>query len=106
MAALPTGFVNQEKLANEIERARKKLGPEVVRLKHTVGPNTSDEPAIYFRIVLTDSASREETLGDVIGQISRVLFDELHPYENWGLKPYLSFRSQSEQANRDDPAWA
>jgi hypothetical protein len=106
MATIPTGYVNHEKLASEIERAKKHLGPEVVRLKHTVGPNTSDEPSIYFRVVLTDSASREETLADVTGQISRILFDELHPYENWGLRPHLSFRSQSEQANRDDPAWS
>jgi hypothetical protein len=104
MAVIPTGFINQEQLANEVERAKKRLGPEVVRLKHSVGPNTSDEPSIYFRIVLTDSASREETLADVTGQISWVLFNELHPYENWGLRPYFSFRSQSEQANLNDPA--
>jgi len=106
MVVIPTGYLNQEELANEIQRAKTKLGPEVVRLKHTVGANTSDERAIYFRIVLTDSASRQETLGDVIEHVSQVLFNELHPYENWGLRPYLSFRSQSEQASHNDPAWS
>ena len=105
MAVIPSGYINQEKLGDEIERARRRLGPEVVRLKHSVGADTSGEPSIYFRIVLTDSASVEETLADVIGQISGILFDELRPYENWGLRPYFSFRSQSEQAKRDDPAW-
>jgi hypothetical protein len=30
----------------------------------------------------------------------------LRPYENWGLTPYFSFRSQSEQAMRSDLAWS
>ena len=105
MAAIPTGYVNQERLASDIERAKQRLGPAVVRVKHSVGADTSGEPAIYFRIVLADFASAEETLADVTGQITRLLFDELRPLENWGLRPYYSFRSQSEQAKRDDLAW-
>jgi hypothetical protein len=70
MAVIPSGYVNQGKLADEIERAKQRLGPEVVRVKHSVGADTSGEPSIYFRIVLTDSASREETLADVTGQIA------------------------------------
>jgi len=103
---VPSGFVNQAELANEVIRATSKLGPEVVRVRYSVGADTSGEPSIFFRIVLTDSASREETLADVTGQIATVLFDELRPYENWGLTPYFSFRSQSEQASRNDLAWA
>ena len=59
-----------------------------------------DDPAIHFRIVLADSASALETLGDVIYRIKRTIFDELRPIENWGMMPYYSFRSQSEQAKR------
>ena len=106
MAAIPSGYVNQKQLASDVERAKQRLGPEVVRVTHSVGADTSGEPSIFFRIVLTDSASDEETLADVTGQISGILFEELRPYENWGLRPYFSFRSQSEQANRDDLAWA
>ena len=105
---VPRGFVHQTELAAEVERAKLKLGPSVVRVKHSIGDDMSGEPAIYFRIVLTDAASNEETLAEVTGQISKILFDELLPYENWGLTPYFSFRSQSEQAKRDvlDTNWA
>jgi hypothetical protein len=76
-----------------------------VRVRHRVGADTSGEPSIFFRIVLSDSASREETLADVTGDITAILFEELRPYENWGLNPYFSLRSQSEQASRNDPEW-
>jgi hypothetical protein len=29
----------------------------------------------------------------------------MRPYENWGLLPYFSFRSKSEQEKRNDPEW-
>lgn len=106
MPVIPSGYINQEQLTKEIERATERLGPEVIRVKHSLGTDTSGEPSVFFRIVLTDSASREETLADVTGQIATIFFDELRPYENWGLIPYFSFRSQSEQATRNDPAWA
>ena len=99
------GYVSQEQIAAEIERARQKLGPEVVRLTHSVGPDHDDEPAIHIRIVLTDAASVESTLADVTGKITATLFDEVRPYES-GMRMYFSFRSQSEQANRNDLAWA
>ncbi len=102
MALIAGGYINQEKLDSEIERIKLLLGPEVVRLKHTLGEDHNGEPSIHFRIVLTDSASREEVLGAVTGQISQILYDELRPYENWGLHLYTSVRSQSEQAKRAD----
>lgn len=102
----PRGFVKQGQLAIDVERAKRKLGPNVVRLKHSIGDDTSGEPAIYFRVVLTDSASQEETLAEVTGQIASSLFDDLRPYENWGLTPYFTFRSQSEQSKRNDPDWS
>ena len=106
MPVLPVGYINQAELATEVERAARKLGPAVVRLSHSVRADTSDEPSIFFRIVLTDSASEEEHLADVTGEITKILFDELHPHENWGLIPYFSFRSQSEQARYHNLAWA
>ncbi len=102
----PTGFVNQAQLANAVGQVAQKLGNEVVRVRHSIGSDASGEPSIYFRIVLTDSASREDTLADVTGHIATVLFDELRPIENWGLYPYFSFRSNSEQAKRNEPEWS
>jgi hypothetical protein len=102
----PSGFVNQAQLGNEIMNVVGKLGNEVVRVKYSLGTDSSGEPSIFFRIVLSDAASREDGLADVTGRIATILFDEIRPYENWGLLPYFSFRSKSEQAIRNDPEWA
>ena len=101
---VPTGFVNQAQLANAVEKAARSLGPEVVRLKHAVGADTSGDPAIFFRIVLADWAVDEATIAEVTNKISSTLFEEIRPYENWGLFPYFSFRSDSEQST--DREWA
>jgi hypothetical protein len=93
-------------LASAVTQATQKLGPEVAYLRHSIGSDTSGEPSIFFRIVLADEASEEATLADVTGKIVSILFDEIRPYENWGLTPYFSFRSKSElQATRDEPEW-
>ena len=102
----PSGFVNQAQLASAVTQAVRKLGKNVVRVRHSIGTDTSGEPAIFFRIILSDAASREATLADVTGQIATILFEEIRPYENWGLIPYFSFRSKSEQAKRHEPEWA
>jgi len=104
MAILPNGLVNQAQLADEINNAVGKLGNEVVHVYHGIGSDTSGDPAIFFRVVLTDAASREDNLAEVTGRIENLLFEEIHPYE-WGLIPYFSFRSQSEQATLGEHAW-
>ena len=101
MAVIHSGYITQEKIAAEIELAKQKLGPEVVRIRYNTGSNHWDDPAIFFRVVLSDAAAKEEILGKVSQKIIWFFFDELHPIENWGLRPYFSFRSQSEQAERD-----
>ncbi len=99
-----TGFVHQAQVADAVHQAARTLGPEVVRLKHAIGADTSGDPAIFFRIVLADWAVDEKILADVSGKIMTTLFDELRPYENWGLAPYFSFRSNSEQST--EPEWS
>jgi len=106
MAMVPTGFVHQAQLVSEIAKAIRKLGKEAVRVNYSLGTDSTGESAIFFRIVLTDAASREDKLADVTGRIATILFDEIRPYENWGLLPYFSFRSKSEQERRNDPEWA
>jgi len=103
---VPTGFVHQTHLADEITKAIRKLGREAVRINYSLGTDSTGEPAIFFRVVLTDAASRESRLAEVTGRIATILSDEIRPHENWGLLPYFTFRSKSEQDKRNDPEWA
>ena len=104
---VPTGFVNQAQLAQSVNTAIRSLNPqEVVHVAYSIGHDSTDDPAIFFRIVLTDAASREDRLADVTGRVASTLFDSIRPIENWGLTPYFSFRSFSEQRMRNDPEWS
>jgi hypothetical protein len=106
MPMVRSGYVDQAQLDIEVANAIPKLGKEVVRLRHSVGTDTGGEPSIFFRIVLSDEAAREDVLSDVTRRIRTILFEEIRPYENWELIPYFSFRSKSEQANRNEPEWS
>jgi hypothetical protein len=88
-----------------VAEAVSKLGKEVVRVRYRIRPDTTGDPAIYFRILLTDAASQWATLGEVTRNITNTL-EAINPYETWGLIPYFNFRSESEQAMRFDPEWA
>lgn len=103
---VPAPFVPLAQLDREVEKAVKKLSKkEVVRVRHNVGSDWTGDPAIFFRVVLTDAASGEETLLEVADRIEATISDAVHPRENWGLIPYFSYRSQSEQADRSEPEW-
>lgn len=100
-----TSYITHEQIDREVERAKQKLGPEVVRVKHSFGEDTGGDPAIYFRVVITDEASRRGSLGPVIQRVADTFINELHPYADWGLLPYFRFRNESEYAALKDPAW-
>lgn len=80
------------------------LAPDVVRIRFRVAQDWSEQPAIYFRVVLADDASRGDRLAEVTGRVRARLFDELG-LESLDHIPYFRFRSQSEQARLNDPAW-
>jgi hypothetical protein len=104
---VPAVFVNQAQLAQSVNAAIGRLNPqEVVHVAYSIGNDSTEDPAIFFRIVLTDAASREDRLADVTGRVASSLFNSIRPIENWGLTPYFSFRSFSEQEIRNDPEWS
>lgn len=98
-------FVTQEQIDAEVRQAISKLGPEVVRIRYRTGEDHDGDPSLNFRIVLTDRAAQRENMRASIRQIERTLLDQLSPYSRWGLIPYFSYRSASEQADRNEPEW-
>ena len=106
MALSPSGIVNQTQLAESVRIAVAKLDKGEVRsVRYSIGADSSGETTIFFRILLSDYASQESRLGDVTSRVATILFDEIRPYENWGILPDFSFRSESEQVKHYDPAW-
>jgi hypothetical protein len=71
----------------------------VVNLRWTVDNDWSGDPAIFFSITLSDEAALRATLSQTSKRIIDVITHRLGPLGQWGLIPYFSFRSQSEQAS-------
>ena len=101
----PTGLIHQRELAAQIGHAKSSLGPEVEHVAYRIGEDSTGEPSIFFRITLLDWATAENLITDLTGRVATVLFDEIRPLDNWGLRPYFNFRSHSEQLKRPDPDW-
>jgi hypothetical protein len=70
----------------------------VVNLRYSVDSDWSGDPAIFFWITLSDEAARREVLSQTSRRIMDSITQRLDPIGQWGLIPYFSFRSQSEQA--------
>jgi hypothetical protein len=103
----PAGFVNQTQLKEIVDAAIKGLDPaEVVRVNCSIGEDHTGDPAIFFRVVLTDDAARKDRPWEVTERVRSSLPSASWLLENWGLFPYESFRSSSEQCELNDPEWA
>lgn len=101
---MPSSVANHAEIDAAIERVRTILGPDVVRIRYEIGEDWSGEPAVFFRVVLTDEAARHR-LRDVGTKVVWELSRQLD-FPAMGLFPYHNFRSQSEQESLREPAWA
>jgi len=75
-----------------------------VRIRLKIAEDWSGHPAMYFRVILSDEASRKDGLAEVTGRVKQRLFGELG-LAAFNHIPYFRFRSESEQATLRDTAW-
>ncbi len=104
MPYMPVRYVDQAEVAAAVDRAVLKMGDDVVRVRHVISEDTIGEPALYFRIVLSDDASQRSRLSEVTNRIETILSDDVRPWE-MGLTPYFRYRSKSEMAVLSEPEW-
>jgi len=84
-----------------VRRAARKLGPRVVEIVPTLGNDWSGEPAVFFIVILADSATRRDRLLSATNQVSQAVIEQVQPLEEWDVLPYFNFRSKSEQTELD-----
>jgi hypothetical protein len=70
-----------------------------------MAPDATGVAAIFFRVLLSDPASREDRLYETTQRISQKILSTVKPTEKFGVEAYFNFRSSSEQAKLKDPAW-
>ncbi len=101
---LPSAVTKQAEIDAAIQCVQQTIGPDVVRIRYEIGEDWSGQWAIFFRVVLTDDAARRR-LRDVAAKVIWGLANQLD-FPGMGVFPYHNFRSISEQAMLQEPAWA
>jgi len=96
---VPRAFVHQDQFQAEVRRVAEGLAPEVVEIISTLGNDWSGETAVFFMVILADTATRRDRLLGITNRVSQVMVEQVQPLEEWGVLPYFNFRSKSEQAN-------
>jgi len=81
--------IHQTQLDKAIDDLRPSLGPHVVSLAYVLGEDWSGHPAIFFRIVLSEEASRCDRLLKATNQIEDVVRDGIQQLEQWGVSLIL-----------------
>jgi hypothetical protein len=94
----------QERIDAAVRTVEAALKPDVVRIRYSIGTDWSDEPAVYFRVVLSDDAAAHR-LREIAREVRERLNDRLD-FSALGVRPYHHFRSESEQAALKEEAWA
>ena len=94
---LPRGVAQPAELVKHLN-ALAPFPSGVVNLRYTLENDWSGDPAIFFWITLSDEAARPVVLAQNSRRIIDSITQRLDPVGQWGLIPYFSFRSQSEQA--------
>lgn len=105
---MPVSRVQNEQIGQQIADSlpvvAHSLHPDVVRIRWSFGDDWSGDPAIFFRVVLSDAASQRDDLAELTGDISGRIFEELHLAELDHI-PYFNFRGESEQRRLKDAEW-
>jgi hypothetical protein len=96
--------IDERKINAGLQRAKKALAPDVVRIRFNVGEDWTGTPALFFRVVLTDKASTPGKLGELVQRISNKIDEETKAY-GFGLFPYVDFRSLSETHELKEAEW-
>ena len=76
-----TAFVNRAEIESGVQRACQAFAPNVVRIRYSFGEDWTGDPSIFFRIVITDAASREGHLGELAETASNTIRTEVNADE-------------------------
>ena len=101
---LPSGATNTLAIDRAVAEVVTQLAPDVAYIRYDIGWDWSGDPAIYFRVVLSDEAGRQRLM-EVADEVVRRLAERLD-FQSMGLYAYHNFRSVSEQAVLREEAWA
>lgn len=98
-------LIDEAEIAAAVEKVARDLAPAVRVIRFNLGQDWSGDPAIFFRIVLSDEASEPRRLYATTQAVEQALVRQVRVY-SLDLQPYFYFRSVSEQQELKEAAWA
>jgi hypothetical protein len=99
----PPATVKGPEINAAVSEVVRVMAPDVVRIRYDLAEDWSGDPAIFFRVLLSDEAAKTR-LREVAKEVVRRL-DELVDFRAMGLFAYHNFRTVSEQAVLREEAW-
>lgn len=99
----PRAFIHQEQFSAAISRLSL---PPKVNLTWRLGTDWNGNEAVFFQVALADDVVPRDQLLAFTKQISKSIFTQLDPTEEWGVWPYFDFITESELARKKQPTWA
>jgi len=95
IATLPT----QER----VDQVARELAPDVIRIRMDIGHDWAGDPAIYFRVILSDEVTLDG-LREVTQRVEGKLTEELglDALEHFS---HFRYRGQGEDAKLQDDKW-
>jgi len=87
----------------KVQEAVKRF-PEVVRVRHNFDEDWTGEPAIYFRVVLSDEVGVGKSFSEVARRVEGAITGDLQLYDSEYF-PFFYFRGKSEQDRVKEPSW-
>lgn len=101
---VPRGTIDQTKVQTALRRLEKDLAPDVVRIMYSYTEDWTGEVSLFFRVLLSDAASRPSNLRARTQHITKAILRAIKA-EELGLETYFTFRSKSEQDKIREPFW-
>ncbi|BDC48319.1 hypothetical protein F183_A06350 [Bryobacterales bacterium F-183] len=100
----PVALSRKAEIEAAIRHIQEMVGPDIVRIRYEIDRDWSGDWGIFFRVILKDDAARDR-LQIIVETVMRE-FNRQLDFEALQVFPYQTFRSESEQAELREPAWA
>jgi hypothetical protein len=98
---VPSAAVKQPQINIAVSSVVSELALDVRRVRFEIGDDWSGQPAIFFRVLLSDDASRRR-LRDITTSVVWRMSEKLN-LPDLGLFPCFDFGSESEQTALNEP---
>ena len=107
---MATTYLSPQQLkdfAQRVDEVARSFRKKFVRIRHSFSRDWDGDPAIYFKILITDEALQLHPLSELTGMIEDALIKDLELFtsEYSAYIPYFEFRTRAEQDRSKDPQW-